>query len=81
MEATHMSLGWESKDKRIAAIHASKCLDVNAKFAVPTLVEALQNLAKSQNDEVIKSRFETLSLLLRHIDNPKMWETILKEAI
>jgi len=51
-------------------------MDVNAQFVVPTLTETLLNLAKKQTDEVIKSRFETLALLLQHIENEKMWDAI-----
>ena len=56
-------------------------MDVNAKFALPTLVEALQNLAKSQRDAITQSRFETLALLLEHVEDNKMWETMLREVV
>ena len=59
------------------AIH----MDINAKFALPTLVEALQNLAKSQRDAITQSRFETLALLLEHVEDNKMWETMLREVV
>jgi len=54
-------------------------LDVNARFVLPTLSATLTDLGKKQSNEVLKSRFETLALLLNHIEDDKMWSVMVKE--
>lgn len=48
-------------------------MNVNAKFALPTLIETLQQLARQETDPVLSLRFANLALLLLGITNDKVW--------
>ena len=55
--------------------------DVNARFAVPTLIGWLRNLERTQKDEVMKTRFQILAILLEKIEDDKMWKLFVSSGI
>ena len=51
-------------------------MNINAQMGAPVVVENLERWAKQEKNPVTASRFETLALLLQHIENDKMWHAL-----